>query len=116
MILSVGECAGKTIQSKIPDLNIIHENPEFYNAVFAKVKYKLVDLRNLSSIWKRTGDALCVLFRNQAAGFTLMMCGFAPSYQYRKPSISTTSPALSSPTALYTSVSVPVRYTSTQKL
>ena len=51
MILSVGECAGKTIQSKIPDLNIIHENPEFYNAVFAKVKYMLVDLRNLSSIF-----------------------------------------------------------------
>lgn len=37
MILFVGDCAGKTIQSKISDLNIIHENPEFYNAVFAKV-------------------------------------------------------------------------------
>ena len=52
MILSVGECAGKTIQSKISDLNIIHENPDFYNAVFAKVKYKLVDLRNLSSLFR----------------------------------------------------------------
>ena len=50
MILFVGDCAGKTIQPKISDLNIIHENPEFYNAVFTKVKYKLVDLKNLSSI------------------------------------------------------------------
>ena len=39
MILSAGDCTGKTIQSKISDLNIIHENPDFYNAVFAKVKY-----------------------------------------------------------------------------
>ncbi len=52
MILFIGDRAGKTIQSKISDLNIIHENPDFYNAVFAKVKYKLVDLRNLSSLFR----------------------------------------------------------------
>ena len=40
---------------------------------------------------------------------TLVMCGFAPSYQYRKPCISTTSPTFSASTALYTSVSLPQR-------
>lgn len=98
-----------------------------FTTLFAKVKYKLADLKNPSggfrciltykAIRLREGGGLrtkCV--GNQAAAFTLMMCGFAPSYQYRKASMSTTSPAFSSPTVVYTSVSVPVRYTSTQKL
>lgn len=42
------------MQSKISDLIIIHENLKFYNAVFAKVKYKLVDLKNSSSIFRYT--------------------------------------------------------------
>jgi len=38
-------CTNIISKSKIPDLNIIHESPDIYNVIFAKVKDKLTDLK-----------------------------------------------------------------------
>ena len=46
---------------------------------------------------------------DHSAAVTEVMCGFTPSYQYRKPSMSILSPIWSASTALYTSESLSQR-------
>lgn len=60
------------------------------------------------------GGAMCICF--YSAGVTAVMCGFTPSYQYRKPSMSILSPIFSALTAAYTSVVLSQRYDSTVKV
>lgn len=67
-------------------------------------KYACGNFLSLLSIRYLFIHFLLVQLSSYSATVTIVMCGFTPSYQYRKPCISMVWPTSRASTALYTSV------------